>query len=173
MAIDINESKRQLLQFLNDNHAGVLATASNLGKPHAATVYITYDQELNLYFVTRKNTQKSQNLQSNNQVALAVYNAASQTTLQAEGTAIEVTQPQKVQWIFNDIWRIASQTSATNPPPQTQLLGAGDYVAYQLSTPSLRLATYAQPSSSRSEDIFANIPTQESSHFNAYGSRQD
>jgi len=171
--IDIHQSREQLLSFLENNHIGVLATASNMGKPHAATVYTTFDQELNIYFVTRKNTRKSQNLQDNRQVALAIYDAKSQSTLQAEGTAIEVTEPQKMQWIFNDIWQIASQTSATNSPPQAQLIGAGDYIAYKLSAPSLRLASYAQSTSARPEDIFSVVPTQENSHFNAYDGRQD
>lgn len=167
MAINISASRENLLDFLKQNTVGVLATASNLGKPHAATVYVTFDQELNIYFVTRKETRKSRNLHDNTQAALAIYNAASQTTLQAEGTAIEVTNPQKAQWIFNDIWRIATQTASGNPPPQTQLLGAGDYAAYQLSAPSLRLATYAQ-SNAGPEHIFSVIPTQGVTHFNAY-----
>lgn len=171
--IDLHHTREQLLTFLENNHVGVLATASNLGKPHAATVYITFDQDLNIYFVTRKNTRKSQNLQDNSQIALAVYDAPSQTTLQAEGTAIVVTEPQKAQWIVNDIWQIASQTSPNNPPPQTQLIGAGEYIAYKLSAPTLRLATYAQSTSARPEDIFATIPTQDNSHFNAYDTRQD
>lgn len=171
--IDLHDSREHLLAFLANNHIGVLATASNLGKPHAATVYITFDQDLNIYFITRKNTRKSQNLQGNGQVALAIYNAASQTTLQAEGTAIEVTQPDKIQWICNDIWRIASQTNSTNAPPQTQLMGAGDYIAYKLSAPSLRLATYAQSVTAKPEDIFTIVPTQERGHFNAYDKRQD
>lgn len=167
MAINISESREHLLDFLKNNNVSVLATASNLGRPHAATVYVTFDQELNIYFVTRKGTQKSRNLHANSQAALAIYNAASQTTLQAEGTAIEVTDSQKMQWIFNDIWRIATQTAPNSPPPQTQLIGAGDYVAYQLSAPSLRLATYAQ-SNAAPEHIFDVIPTQSDAHFNAY-----
>ena len=167
MAINISTSRENLLEFLKHNAVGVLATASNLGKPHAATVYLTFDQELNIYFVTRKGTQKSRNLQDNTQAALAIYNAPSQTTLQVEGTAIEVTNPQKIQWVFNDIWRIATQTSPNSPPPQTQLIGAGDYAAYQLSAPSLRLATYGQASTS-SEHIFDVVPTQREASFNAY-----
>lgn len=168
MSIDINQSRERLLKFLENNHIGVLATANNLGKPHSAAVYITSDQDLNMYFVTRKGTQKSRNLQDNNHAAITIYNAKLQTTLQAEGTAIEVTQSQKMQWIFNDIWRIATQTGPNNSPPQAQLIGSGDYVAYKISAPSLRLAAFAQPSLAKPEDIFAIIPTQGGEHFNAY-----
>jgi len=168
MTIAISESRQHLVDFLENNRTGVLATASNLGKPHAATVYITFDQELNIYFVTRKETRKSRNLHDNNQVAIALYNAASQTTLQAEGTAIEVTDPGKMQWIFNDIWRTATLTSPNSPPPQAQLTGAGDYVVYKLSAPSLRLATYTQQGSGSPDQIFSVVPTQEETHFNAF-----
>lgn len=169
MTVDISESRDRLVRFLENNRVGVLATANRSGKPHAAAVYVTFDQDLNMYFVTRKGTRKSHNLQDNGQVAIAIYNASAQTTLQAEGTAVEVTDPQKARWVFNDIWQIATQASPDNPPPQAQLVGGGDYVAYKLSAPSLRLAMYAQQSSARSEDIFATVPTQGSEHFNAYG----
>jgi len=173
MTIAIGESRQHLVEFLEHNKVGVLATTSKQGKPHAATVYITFDQDLNLYFVTRKETRKSRNLQSNNQIAIAIYNAASQTTLQAEGTAIEVSDPGKMQWVFNDIWRIATQTSPTNQPPQAQLMGAGDYVVYKLAAPSLRLATYAQQGSAHSGEIFSVVPTQEETHLNGFGANTD
>jgi general stress protein 26 len=168
MTVGISESREQLLEFLKNNNVGVLATASNAGMPHAATVYITFDQALNIYFVTRKGTRKSQNIHANSQAALAIYNAATQTTLQAEGTAIEVSESSKTQWVFSDIWRIATQTSPDSPPPQTQLIGAGAYTAYKLSAPSLRLATFKGQGSTNPEQIFNVVTTQEETHFNAY-----
>lgn len=168
MAIAISESRKRITDFLENNKVGVLATCSNAGMPYAATVYITFDQDLNIYFVTRKETRKNRNLHDNGQAAIAIYNATSQATLQAEGGAIEVTDPAKMQWVFNDIWKIASQTSPANQPPQTQLIGAGTYVAYKLAAPSLRLATYTQQSSANPEQIFSVVPTREETHFNAY-----
>lgn len=168
MTIAISESRQQLLDFLGENRVGVLATASNLGKPYAATIYITFDHDLNIYFISRKETRKSRNLHDNSQAAIAVYDTSSQTTLQAEGTAIEVTDAAKIQWVFNDIWHTATQTSATNQPPQAQLLGAGNYIVYKLSAPSLRLATYARQNSASPENIFNVVPTQEEHHFNAF-----
>jgi len=168
MTIAMSESRQHLLDFLEHNKVGVLATANNLGKPHAATVYVTFDQDLNLYFLTRTNTQKSRNIQSNNQVALAIYNAPSQTTLQAEGTAVEVTDPSQVQWITNDIWRVATQTSPDTQPPQAQLTGAGYYAVYKLLAPSLRLATYAHQNSAKAEQVFSIVPTRKEEHFNGF-----
>lgn len=168
MTIAISESRQRLLDFLENNKVGVLATCSSAGMPYAATVYITFDHDLNIYFVTRKETRKNRNLHDNNQAALALYDAASQTTLQAEGNVIEVNDRGKMQWVFNDIWHIATQTSPTNQPPQAQLMGAGDYVVYKLAAPSLRLATYARQDSTNPDQIFSVVPTREEAHFNAF-----
>lgn len=168
MSIATSESRQRLLDFLEHNKVGVLATANNLGKPHAATVYVTFDQDLNLYFLTRTGTQKSRNIQSNSQAAIAIYNAETQTTLQAEGTVVEATDPSQIQWVTNDIWRIANQTGANTQPPLAQLTGAGYYVVYKLLAPSLRLATFAQQNSAKAEEIFSVVPTQGEEHFNGF-----
>lgn len=167
MTVDISQSKNTLRQFLDKNNIGVLATASLEAVPYAATIYVTYDQDLNLYFVTKRDTRKSRNLQKNNQAAIAIYDAKEQATLQAEGAAMEVTSAEKMQWVFNDIWRIATQTSPTSAPPQTQL-HAGDYIVYQLMTPSLRLASFVHKDPSDYDNIFQTIPTQPSAQFNGF-----
>lgn len=161
MAIDIIESREHLSDFLSKHGVGVLATSSTEGRPHAATVYLTYDQQLNIYFVTKKNTQKSRNLQSNNHAAIAIYDAASQTTVQAEGVVLEVTDVEQATWVINDIWRIALDISPTSPPPQTRLT-AGGYVVYKLITPSLRMATFMQQDPVDYDKVFEAISTRPS-----------
>jgi general stress protein 26 len=116
MAIEITTSRERLAEFLRTHGIGVLATSSREGKPHAATVYLTCDQQFNIYFVTKKDTQKSRNLQENGQAAIAIYDAASQTTVQAEGAAVAVTDVEQATWIINDIWRIAAHTGSAQPP---------------------------------------------------------
>ena len=161
MSVEINESREHLSDFLSTHGVGVLATSAKEGKPHAATVYLTYDQQLNMYFITKKDTQKSRNLQSNNQAAIVVYDAVTQTTVQAEGKVIEVTDPEQTTWVANDIWRIALSISPTSPPPQTRLI-AGGYVVYKLITPSLRMATFKQPDPADYDKIFEVISTRPS-----------
>lgn len=157
MSIDITKSREHLSDFLSKHGVGVLATSSKEGKPYAATVYLTYDQQFNIYFVTKKDTQKSRNLEKNNQAAIAIYDAASQTTVQAEGAVIEVTNAEQATWVINDIWRIAMNISPNSPPPQTRLTGG--YVAYKLITPSLRMATFKQPDPADYDKIFEVVST--------------
>lgn len=162
MGIDITESREHLSSFLSKNQVGILATADSTGKPHAATIYFTFNQQFDLYFVTKKDTQKSRNLQNNNRAAIAVYDASSQATVQAEGTVVEVVDPKQLEWIFNDIWRIASIASPGSPPPQSQLL-AGGYVVYKLAAPSIRIATFIHHDSTDYDKIFEIVTTQPAS----------
>lgn len=161
MTIDITESHEHLSSFLSKNQVGVLATVDATGKPHAATIYFTFDRQFDIYFITKRDTQKSRNLQSNKQAALAVYDAASQATVQAEGAVVEVTDAKQLEWIFNDIWRIASKTSANSAPPQSQMT-AGGYIAYRMVTPSLRMATFIRQDPADYDKIFEVINTQPS-----------
>lgn len=161
MPVDITRSQEHIADFLALHRVGVLATVSSAGKPHAATIYFTYDQQLNIYFVTKKETQKSRNLQANGLAAIAVYDAATQTTVQIEGTVVEVTDPDQTVWIFNDVWRIAEQTSGIGGVPPTSRLAAGGYISYKISAPSLRMASFIQSDpSSTSEDVFEIVHTQ-------------
>lgn len=161
MAIDITESREHLSTFLSKNQVGVLATVSATGKPHAATIYFTFDRQLDIYFITKRDTQKSRNLQHTNWAAIAVYDASSQATVQAEGTVAEVTDAKQLEWIFNDIWHIATKISANSAPPQSQLT-AGGYIVYRLSAPSLRMATFIRRDPADYDKIFEIINTQPS-----------
>lgn len=151
MSIGISGSKERIADFLSKQATCVLASADKNGKPHAATVYFTCDRQLNFYFVTKKETQKNRNLQANPQAAIAVSDIPSQTTVQAFGTVIEVSEPSRMEWIFNDIWRLAALTTSNIAPPPTTKLVAGGYVVYQLSAPTIRIARFNRPDNSESD----------------------
>jgi len=159
MTVDTTQSRQRIADFLATKGVGVLATSDGAGKPHAATIYITIDRDLSIYFITKQDTQKCRNLQANPWAAIAVYDAVSQTTVQAEGSVVVVTDAQQLEWIFNDIWKQAAQISPGATPPVAQLM-AGSYVVFRLSTPSLRMASFNRPNGSESNDIFETVHTQ-------------
>lgn len=140
MSITISSSRQHIADFLSEHHDAVLATVDATGQPHAATVYLTYDRELTLYFVTKKETQKSRNIQKNAKAAIAIHDVTTLTTLQAEGTVSEVLDSQQQEWVFNDIWRLAFREGQNGPPP-SQIM-AGGYVVYRFMAPTLRLARF-------------------------------
>ena len=153
MSVEINQTSDGIVDFLSQNKVGVIATADGSGKPHAATVYFTCDRQLNIYFITKKETQKSRNLQANPYAAVAIFDAPSQATVQAEGPVSEVTDERQLEWIFNDIHSAAVQTNRNATPPTAQLI-AGGYIVYKILAPTLRMATYSPPGPA---DNFGNI----------------
>lgn len=153
MSIDISESREHIKNFLYNHGVGVLATADKAGRPHAATIYITHDDQLNFYFVTKKETQKYRNLETTHQAAIAIYDPASQATVQAEGKVEEVTSAEQTERVFYEIWNIALKTSDSGVLPVSKLK-AGGYVVYRLSAPSVRLASFNNPDPSDYENMF-------------------
>lgn len=158
MAININKSREHILQFLRQSSIGVLATADKTSRPHAAAVYITHDENLNIYFITKENTAKSRDLQTNAQAAIAIYDPASQTTLQAEGPVEEIIDMAQSEKILFEVWTKALQTSKSGTIPVSKLK-AGGYIAYKLMAPSVRLATFN--TNGDKENIFEIVPTQQ------------
>lgn len=161
MPVDITESREHIAEFLNNHKVGVLATVDSTGKPHAATIYVAFDKQFNFYFVTKKETQKSRNLQETGRAAIAIYDADSQTTVQAEGTVSEVVDPGQVEGIITEVWSVALKTSQSHIPP-TSKLAAGGYIVYKLSAPFLRMATFNRSDSVNYGSIFETAYTQPS-----------
>jgi len=80
-----NEIREEALKFLNENNTGVLATTFN-GEPHAATIYYTVDDNFSFYFITKRHTEKYQNLVLSGRVAFVVGTGPEYTTVQARGS---------------------------------------------------------------------------------------
>lgn len=84
-------SKQEVLKFLKEKALAVVSTISIEGKPEAATVIYFIDDDFEFYFITRRNTRKFKNLQSNNNVALVVGTELMPVTVQIEGAAELIT----------------------------------------------------------------------------------
>lgn len=143
MVLDIDESRQPTLEFLNNNHVGVLATADAKGRPHASTVYLVSDRVLNIYFVTKKETQKARNLAENPHASVALFDAETQVTVQIDGEVQPVEDMDAANRIFIEIQGIARRTSSSGIPPVTEL-SAGGYITYRLSPSDVQMTTYGR-----------------------------
>ncbi len=85
------EKRDTALAFLKANDAGVLATVSPEGKPHARLVYYTSDESFNIYFITLASTRKVADIGANPQVAFTVSTVETPQALQLEGIATDLT----------------------------------------------------------------------------------
>jgi general stress protein 26 len=110
MPIKVSEAQRYIAELLQEKGVGVLATASATGQPHAATIYFTTDEDLNIYFITKHETQKYQNLKDNARAALAVFEEKSQSTVQVVGAVSEIKDADLANKVFADILSLISRT---------------------------------------------------------------
>ena len=85
-----NDHKKYILDYLENNRLMTLAT-SEKNIPWAATVFFAYDQDLNIYFISRPETRKTKHLQANPNVSVVVNHHQPKSGLikgvQLEGTA--------------------------------------------------------------------------------------
>ena len=90
MSLSKDELKKHILRYLENNRLMALATSKN-DIPWVATVFFAYDQDLNIYFISRPETRKTQHLQVNPNVSVVVNHHQPKSGLvkgvQLEGTA--------------------------------------------------------------------------------------
>ena len=90
MVVSPERLKKYILEYLENNRLMTLAT-SEKDVPWAATVFFAYDPNLNIYFISRPETRKTQHIISNPNVSVVVnqYQPKKGTVkgLQIEGEA--------------------------------------------------------------------------------------
>lgn len=139
---ELNSSERKrIFEFLKSHPVGVLATISPDGRPHASTIYLTVDESLNLAFTTKQDTRKYQNIEHDNHVMLAVYDAQTQTVVQISGRAEEVTDPDAQHAIYYGTLHAARQTGKDVVPPIAKI-AAGPYVGFKVKIENIWLSDY-------------------------------
>lgn len=126
-----DEQRAQLLGFLREHPAGVLATVDGSGDPQASALYYGVAEDLSVSFTSKRDTQKSRDIASRPRVMLVVFDAASQTIAQIGGLAEEVTDAQQAADIYQSTLDGARRTGPDNVPPIAKL-PAGQYVAYMV-----------------------------------------
>lgn len=156
MPVKISEKQAHIMDFLQKNRIGVLATVDPNGEPHAATIYFTVDSNMNIAFITKTETKKHDNIQHNDHVVLIVFEANTQTTVQVKGMASVVTDPVKEQEIFAEILKVSMDTSESGIPPISKLR-AGEYVVYTIKSKEIRMAVYIRPDPGDYETLFETI----------------
>jgi len=86
----MEEKRARALEFLKAHSAGVLATASVEGQPHASAIFYVVDDTFNIYFLTLAANRKFLALRANPKVAFVVGAQDVPQSVQLEGVAEEV-----------------------------------------------------------------------------------
>jgi general stress protein 26 len=128
-------------EYIDKNSIGVLGTTNDDGTPHGAAVYLCADDHKRIvYVLTKDQTKKFKNLTARDQVSLTVLNPSENSTLQANGHASVVDDP-------NVITEMVEKTTSTHASalgwmPPLAKIEEGEYKLVAISIDSARLARF-------------------------------
>lgn len=135
------ETTRTINEFITSlqQKVGVVATVSADGKPEAAVVHFSHDENLNIYLTTRAHTRKHQNILKSPQVAFVIYTEHPAKTVQLQGTARIITDPYEQTLHFSEI--VDNANKGTDEPPIDQL-SEEEIVFIQINTTWIRTGDF-------------------------------
>ncbi len=102
--------------LIKDQNTAVLSTVDREGNAHGAVIHYVYENE-QFYFVTKKLTEKSQNIAFHGQVALTIHKPNSLKTVQITGLADEETNQAQVSKIYRFIAEPKNYEESNHFPP--------------------------------------------------------
>lgn len=127
--------------FINENPLGTLGTISSAGEPWGAVVYFGCDaSHFRLYFSTKNQTKKHQNIQENENVSVVFVNEAIQMTIQAQGKASLVASNQEANEAAEAFNTITRKTDDWKLP--IAKIEAGGYELYKVEVAYARLTGF-------------------------------
>lgn len=83
----MNSNDQDILAYIKHNPVAIIGTVNGRGIPHGAAVYVCANSAERLYFLTKTETVKYQNLLAHPHVSVTIVNSEDNSTLQSEGTA--------------------------------------------------------------------------------------
>lgn len=134
------QAHTKIMEYIEYHSAAVLGTTNDDGSPHGAVVYVCTEGDSQVFFLTKTETQKYQNLSAREQVSLTFFEEGSMTTLQASGRAYVVEDAATIDAVMRRLTRIASAASDWLPP--ISKLRAGSYTIVGIDLGHARLAEY-------------------------------
>ena len=146
------------LGFLKNHTAGVLATVSREGKPHASIVYYASDETFSIYFLTLMGSRRYAALQANPWAAFTVGAQDVPQTLQIEGPVVELRADGEMGKKLPElVQRLTS--NATYFAPITKM-DPSTIVVMWLQAKWVRWGDYATPESGN-ERVFTELAPEE------------
>lgn len=131
--------KNQAREFLFKNKLCALSTTAPGNRPEVSTVLYMADDDMNFYFVTRRQTRKFKNLLSNKNVALVIGVELSPFNIQAEGEAEPLEG--KDQEIFMEKFMERPDLQELYFGPFLKVQGT-DFAIFRVKTKWLRFMQY-------------------------------
>lgn len=106
--------QQELQELLTKTTTGVVSTYSGTTLESAAMYYIA-DENLNIYFHTRTNSEKYNNIKNNTTVTFVVYKENPALTLQIKGKAVIIEDVTEALDVFSKLLERTTKSGLTPP----------------------------------------------------------
>lgn len=122
---------------------GVVSTVDESGAPWGAAVYFIADDDFNIYFVTRADTSKYQNVKRASLAAFTVADRATQTTVQLTGKVTPVPIDDYMEHLFDKFMELRHKDDHNWSPPINKV-HAGAFMPLRITPNRMQYADYSQ-----------------------------
>lgn len=127
--------------FLLSRNSAVLSTANQAGEVAGAVVHYVLTPDDLFYCVSKEQTKKSRNIQTNHQVALTVYDDSTRITAQIQGVAEVETNAIKARQVLEQIIKPRAYDGTVDWPPITKL-AAGQYSVIRIMPTNVKYTDF-------------------------------
>jgi general stress protein 26 len=150
----LTTDRLKVMRYIDEHPVVVLSTLDDYNRPYGAVVYAVsgdHQTKMHLYFLTKSDTAKFQNLKARPAVSITSYDANDVSTLQAQGHAEIEHSPRVIDMVMKQLTRAHGHTAEWLPP--IAKLRAGTYVLVGIVISHARLGEF-KDAPIGSEDIF-------------------
>jgi general stress protein 26 len=120
----------------------ILSTLSKEDGVHASVVHYVTDKYENFYILTKTDTKKAKNIQSNNKVALTIHQTGSLKALLVKGTATLEANSAVADNVYNQITAPRLYNEGEKLPPITKI-NKGQFIVFKISADSSELQDFS------------------------------
>lgn len=131
----------EVREFLLNHDVAVISTINSNGYPNGAVVNYVLGDENYFYVLTKDKTGKAVNIAKNPKVAITIYDVGGRSTVQCEGVAELITQPNVIKDLSSILIKPKDYGNKVAWPP-ISLLIAGNYVVIKVKPIGLKFIDY-------------------------------
>ncbi|HSE61893.1 MAG TPA: pyridoxamine 5'-phosphate oxidase family protein [Candidatus Saccharimonadales bacterium] len=130
----------EIISYITHHPVMVVSTVDVASRPDGAAVYVFTSSLKHLYFITKTQTQKFENITQNQHVALTSYDMHDNSSLQITGAAHAVHEATTIEMVMSNMSAIYAKSSDWLPP--IAKFRAGPYQVVRVTLQHARLARY-------------------------------
>ncbi len=131
----------EVRDFLLRQDIAVISSINRRGTVNGSVIYYLLGDENFFYFVTKNQTEKTQNILINPSVALTIFDEQERKTVQLEGVATIINEPNKIKSVTSKLIKPRVYAGSVAWPP-ISLLIAGEFVVVCVQPTSMKFMDY-------------------------------